>query len=249
MVERRWSMIATNTVAWNRNDVERDLQNAPDGYYPSTARSNLAMPMAGVSTRKRSRRGSHPTEPLRQASWPEREQHLAKRRPSLLSIAGGPVVHPMNGPLEKAAEPRHRPQMEVHTQLLRKHSYIGWHHNRIATFRRSEPSVVRSDRSATTSALRFQQPHSEELIWRRVPASRFTGGDEVEGQTPRPAVNRTQTRSQASDESPPVASTVTELAPPQQITKIDPALLDRLTDNIISRVEKRISIERERRGL
>jgi hypothetical protein len=33
------------------------------------------------------------------------------------------------------------------------------------------------------------------------------------------------------------------------ITALDPALLDRLTDDVIRRVERRVRIERERRGV
>jgi hypothetical protein len=38
-------------------------------------------------------------------------------------------------------------------------------------------------------------------------------------------------------------------APAARITALDPALVDRLTDDVIRRVERRVRIERERRGI
>jgi hypothetical protein len=44
--------------------------------------------------------------------------------------------------------------------------------------------------------------------------------------------------------APPVRA-----AASQTVMKLDPALVDRLADDVIRRVERRVRIERERRGL
>jgi hypothetical protein len=52
-----------------------------------------------------------------------------------------------------------------------------------------------------------------------------------------------------SAEPAPELSSRSGRAAALRVTDLDPALLDRLTDDVIRRVEKRVRIERERRGL
>ena len=251
MVERRWPMIATNTFPLHGNNVERKFRKISAGYPPGTKRSKPMPASSAPATGKRTQREVNRTaSTVRQTSRLPATERLTKRLPSR-PVARWPVAHRMNAPLEAEGEVRLNRQAGVHAQLLRRHSHVWHHHHRLATIRRAEPSLVGLDDLVTPSAFRFQQPLPEELIWRRAPAGRFGGSDDPgDSLSPEPA-NRTSThiRSQAADASPQAVSPISEPAPPQQITKLDPALLDRLTDNIISRVEKRISIERERRGL
>jgi hypothetical protein len=106
------------------------------------------------------------------------------------------------------------------------------------------PAVGRSLKKST----RIFPDTSEDLVWRRnpppatnseirsnlntagvvEPRSVNTTGDDAPAGTVSPSINRTQ---------------------PQPITKLDPALVDRLTDDVIRRVEQRARIERQRRGL
>jgi hypothetical protein len=85
---------------------------------------------------------------------------------------------------------------------------------------------------------RTQFDRAEELVWRDVTVA-----------------NVTQTTNQKPVGAPTVsthaesASSSSNKLTPQQITKLDPGLLDRLTDDVIRRVEKRARIERQRRGL
>ena len=61
------------------------------------------------------------------------------------------------------------------------------------------------------------------------------------------SVNQTERHSQPGQESAGVAPLLERAA--TQVTKLDPGVLDRLTDDVIRRVEQRMRIERERRGL
>jgi len=52
-----------------------------------------------------------------------------------------------------------------------------------------------------------------------------------------------------SQEKAPAVLPTLDRAAALNLSKPDPGLLDRLTDNVIRRVEQRIRIERQRRGL
>lgn len=92
----------------------------------------------------------------------------------------------------------------------------------------------------------------EELVWR--PNS---GPAAVRSSEDRPTTtDSTPTRRSSSSRSTPRtgaegAATVPSGAPssPSTITRIDPALLDRLADDVIRRVEQRARIDRQRRGI
>jgi hypothetical protein len=56
-------------------------------------------------------------------------------------------------------------------------------------------------------------------------------------------------RSIQSRQAPPAVAPAIERAAAPQVAKLDPGLLDRLTDDVIRRVEQRMRIERQRRGL
>lgn len=95
---------------------------------------------------------------------------------------------------------------------------------------------------------RFGDEKGAELVWRR--ASSSPAKDEkVERESTGSFGTRTQTSSRSENQQAPDVARLVERAATKQMTQLDPVLLDRLTDNVISRVEKRIKIERQRRGL
>jgi len=85
----------------------------------------------------------------------------------------------------------------------------------------------------------------EELVWRRASRPAPESIPEEQHATPSTSMQRTSMRHDATH---PVSARAERPVTPQ-ITKFDPALLDRLTDDVIRRVERRMRIERERRGL
>jgi len=103
-------------------------------------------------------------------------------------------------------------------------------------------------RSSDKKSTRIQFEAPEELVWRRTqpPVTKFETG----GRADVVAANRREPVHAAVEETAAqTASPANTRAAPQQITKLDPALVDRLTDDVIRRVEQRARIERQRRGL
>ena len=90
---------------------------------------------------------------------------------------------------------------------------------------------------------------SPDLAWRT--ASRL-GAMSTAGEGPRTSVQTSSLREPAqaidAQATPGAAARRPERAPALQISDLAPALVDRLTDDVIRRVERRVRIERERRG-
>jgi hypothetical protein len=120
-------------------------------------------------------------------------------------------------------------------QTLKEHSHLREHEHRsqLLSFR----STSHENRVKTS---RTQFHRAEELVWRDAPVPTVA---QTTNQNPvgAPTVS---THAQTASSS----SSSTQI-PQQQITKLDPGLVDRLTDDVIRRVEKRARIERQRRGL
>src|SRR6266404_2737013 len=96
--------------------------------------------------------------------------------------------------------------------------------------------------------LKFQFDRAEELVWRRKPPAKRI--DELETEPARPgSFRRPAVHSFATVEEPVSASPEIAKAEAVPVATLDPSVLDRLTDDVIRRVEQRIRIERERRGL
>jgi hypothetical protein len=101
---------------------------------------------------------------------------------------------------------------------------------------------------AVGPAARTEWGHSPELVWSASRGAAVATSATVPaaaasvwpGRPPRPA-SQPET---ALETSLPAAS-----AAATRITALDPALVDRLTDDVIRRVERRVRIERERRGI
>ena len=115
----------------------------------------------------------------------------------------------------------------IHTRELRTF-------HRLATAAAASPARRRTREGGTR--LRLMSPgRPPELVWRSAPrpASEVAIGTGL-----------SDARSAAMREEPAHAS-----RPALQLKDLDGALLDRLTDDVIRRVERRARIERERRGL
>ena len=89
---------------------------------------------------------------------------------------------------------------------------------------------------------------SEELVWRRT-RSPVTITENIPNSIIRDTGQREPVRVSAEETPVQPVSAPIGRATPQQITKLDPAFVDRLTDDVIRRVEQRARIERQRRGL
>jgi hypothetical protein len=93
----------------------------------------------------------------------------------------------------------------------------------------------------------FDSP--EYLVWRRRALSPSAlAEDESHPQRPESRGGRA-IGSIPSQETAPLPSPGVQRTTAQKLTQIDPGLLDRLTDDVIRRVEQRIRIDRQRRGL
>ena len=86
------------------------------------------------------------------------------------------------------------------------------------------------------------------LVWRAAPRPQPETGGEGAVANPAMSLSRLPARSAALPETAPEAPRRSARAA-LQAADFDPALLDRLTDDVIRRVERRVRIERERRGL
>ena len=112
------------------------------------------------------------------------------------------------------------------------------HEYRTQTFSAKRETLVKS------TQIYFDR--AEELVWRRTSVIEDGSVVNVTETTQRPPALRTSAGPTTHTQSAPPANIQTT---PQQLPKLDPGLLDRLTDDVIRRVEKRALIERQRRGL
>lgn len=127
-------------------------------------------------------------------------------------------------------------------------SRIWQHWLQVFSLRPYKPIANPSPRAPERQALKFQFERPEELVWRRMlrPAKTI---DDLEQP---PAVSgsyRTPVHSFSAQQAEPKVSSAIEKGTVLQVTKLDPGLLDRLTNDVIGRLEKRMRIERQRRGL
>jgi hypothetical protein len=124
-----------------------------------------------------------------------------------------------------------------------------WQHWLQVVSLRSPKTIDRVDAHARErQPVKFQFDRAEELVWRRkLPAKRI---DEVETELERPGnIRRSAGRSFTTAEEPVKATPHFARAEAAPVATLDPSVMDRLADDVIRRVEQRIRIERERRGL
>jgi hypothetical protein len=105
----------------------------------------------------------------------------------------------------------------------------------------SRTSVTRHLQEEST--VRVHRP--PEIVWRTASQPQTQTQIINEGPLPGPRMSRPAVAAQESTPEIPRRAARAAL----QATDLDPALLDRLTDDVIRRVERRVRIERERRGL
>jgi hypothetical protein len=90
--------------------------------------------------------------------------------------------------------------------------------------------------------------HAVDLVWRRVVTDTTSGNVDVPARRSTPlssdTIRTTGTQSGAANTALAAARNAAAAARPM----LDAATIDRLTDDVIRRVERRIRIERERRG-
>jgi hypothetical protein len=138
---------------------------------------------------------------------------------------------------------------EVHTELFQTQPRISeqWLQNlRVHQSHQAISGELRSRLHAQT-APRAKFDTTEELVWRRVKRRQIEAGEEESYQPSDSFQSRTLGTSLGQEV---VKSAVAVQQPsPLPITKLDPGLMDRLTDDVIRRVEQRARIERQRRGL
>lgn len=103
--------------------------------------------------------------------------------------------------------------------------------------------------SPNKTSRQFQFGNSEELVWRRKPQHTTASEDSPIANTKEIASRQSLLRTNTATTHAPSAAPQSNQTTPQQLTKLDPGLLDRLADDVIRRVEKRARIERDRRGL
>ncbi|NOT63603.1 MAG: hypothetical protein HOP19_25610 [Acidobacteria bacterium] len=107
----------------------------------------------------------------------------------------------------------------------------------------SVPSHTQPDRP-----YQFPVEQMEELVWRKrqpLPITNESGATPERVEFSRGGA----VRSVATHEMPQGVSAFSERPAASLVATLDPGLLDRLTNDVIHRVEKRMRIERERRGL
>jgi hypothetical protein len=143
----------------------------------------------------------------------------------------------------------HRASERRALQFLQTRSQIWQHWHQISSLRRREFSDPFPAREHESRPLQFPSDRPEELVWRRVLPTPTNSVENRPGLELSESSSRPQVRSPPSHESALGMTPVHERAAATQITRLDPAVLDRLADDVIRRVEKRVRIERQRRGL
>lgn len=137
-----------------------------------------------------------------------------------------------------------RPEEPTSRRGLRSSTVVaenGRHQERLESFQ----GPLRR-RESKRLMLQFDRP--EEFVWRRgqrSPTVMAENGHQERSES----FHEPPVHSISSQEVELAVSRAIERAAAPQMTKIDPGLLDRLTDDVIRRVEQRMRIERQRRGL
>ena len=162
-------------------------------------------------------------------------------------------------PIEDAAEPRPRRVQsweygKKRSLVLRPEAAdVPWtvrtNKGAVSRFPDDRNTAAKFDRERKRPVARFADERTAELVWRRAP-HKSSEDESFEHDSARHTDRtRTSTNSQSANQSVVDVERIVERVTAKQMTKLDSAILDRLTDNVISRVEKRIKIERQRRGL
>ena len=112
------------------------------------------------------------------------------------------------------------------------------------------PIMVRTPARDEVAAARTALPvRAPELAWRAPPARSPQDPDFARILMHPPRAGSSEPSASTAIAARPVVPSIAPAAPPVRATSLDPALVDRLADDVIRRVERRARIERERRGL
>ena len=153
------------------------------------------------------------------------------------------------GSLRMRSAVRPNAQRDERTRPFKTHAPIQHHWLQLWSMR---PSRVGNDVSLPTPQRKPSHSHFdriEELVWRRVTRTATDVAARARDSEFSDSYVRTPVRSLSGEEPASNLSPRVERASPQQLLQLDPAALDRLTDDVIRRMEKRMRIERQRRGL
>ncbi len=156
------------------------------------------------------------------------------------------VRRPLFGEKSQHGRPE---KQEGASRSFRTHSRIQQHWRQVFSPRLSYPRTDRSPRAPQQEGLKFQIERFEELVWRRTSRSTKTIDDFEQPSTVSDSSRLAPVHSFSPQVTEQKVASAIEKAAPVQLTTLDPGVLDRLTDDVIRRVEQRIRIERERRGL
>jgi len=151
--------------------------------------------------------------------------------------------------LQMPSAVRPNAQRNEQTRPFKTHAPIQHHWLQLWSIR---PSGMGNEVSLPAPERRPSQSHFdriEELVWRRVTRTATDVAERARDSESSESYVRTPVRSLSGEEPASNLSPRGERASPQQLTQLDPAMLDRLTDDVIRRVEQRVRIERQRRGL
>lgn len=114
-------------------------------------------------------------------------------------------------------------------------------------------SRTKSDSDAPSAPERKKFPpqyrRTEELVWRRVSKSTTEITERVRHLESFVSSDGPSSRPVANEQTAVEVARAIETVRAMPVTKLDPALMDRLANDVIRRVEQRVRIERERRGL
>ncbi len=102
---------------------------------------------------------------------------------------------------------------------------------------------------ARESTVLTQYQRTEELVWRRLSKTTTDITERVRHLESIVSSEQPSSRSASSQQSTVAVASAMEAVAAMPVTKLDPALMDRLANDVIRRVEQRVRIERERRGL
>jgi hypothetical protein len=94
-----------------------------------------------------------------------------------------------------------------------------------------------------------QYRRTEELVWRRVSKSTTEITERVRHLESIVSSDGPPSRAASNEQTAVEVERAIEAVRAMPVTKLDPALMDRLANDVIRRVEQRVRIERERRGL
>lgn len=132
------------------------------------------------------------------------------------------------------------------SHLFRTHAPVG--HREMLVSRRPTLAESAAHRASASTPSHERIVRPPELVYRRELHPRTEIVDQPSRLSPAASSPRPPARSLASHETTPEVARSGRPAA-LRVTDLDPSLLDRLTDDVIRRVERRVRIERERRGL